>query len=86
MIVNPDKFQDKGLCKDATGLTHKLRFYDNKIEKTKSVILLGILIIKSNLMNYSSYVMLERYVLRPWFNQKLPMDLKGSYVELKKML
>ena len=42
MIANPDKFQDIILSKNATNLTHKVRIYDNEIETTKSVKLLGV--------------------------------------------
>ena len=41
MIANTDKFQAIILRKDATDVTHKLRIYDNEIENTKSVKLLG---------------------------------------------
>ena len=41
MIANPDKFQVTILSKDTTDVTHKLRIYDNEIENTKSVKLLG---------------------------------------------
>ena len=42
MIANTDKFQAIILRKDATDVTHKLRIYDNEIENTKSVKLLGV--------------------------------------------
>ena len=42
MIANTDKFQAIILSKDATDVTHKLRIYDNEIETTKSVELLGV--------------------------------------------
>ena len=42
MIANPDKFQAIILSKNATDVTHKLKIYDNEIETSKSVTLLGV--------------------------------------------
>ena len=42
MIANPDKFQAIILSKSAADVIHKLRIYDNEIETTKSVKLLGV--------------------------------------------
>ena len=42
MIVNSNKFQAAILGKSATDVTHKWRIYDNEIETTKSVKLLGV--------------------------------------------
>ena len=42
MIANPDKFQALIMSKNATDVTPKLRIYDNPIENTKSVKLLGV--------------------------------------------
>ena len=43
MIANPDKFQDIIMNKKRKNhITHKLKTYNNEIETTKSVKLLGI--------------------------------------------
>ena len=42
MIANPDKFQDIIMNKKKENQTHKLKTYNNEIETTKSVKLLGI--------------------------------------------
>ena len=42
MIANPDNFQAIILSKNATDVTHKLSIYNNEIETTKSVKLLGV--------------------------------------------
>ena len=42
MIATPSKFWAIILSKQATDVTHKLRIYDNEIETTKSVTLLGV--------------------------------------------
>ena len=42
MIANPDKFQDIIMNKKRENQTHKLKTYNNEIETTKSVKLLGI--------------------------------------------
>ena len=42
MIANPDRFEGTILSKHATDATHKLTIYDNEIEATKSVRLLGV--------------------------------------------
>ena len=42
MIANPETFQGIILSKNATDVTHKLKIYDNEMETTKSVKLLGV--------------------------------------------
>ena len=61
IIANPDKLQTLILSKSATDVTHKSRVYDNEIETTKSVKLLGMKI--DYQIKFNEHISL-RYVLK----------------------